>query len=154
MVTGFVRALTRRRGHGRHPRPASERPFSVERVGSPTSATSSAAETTPDGIRRWPRVVPDSDAHRCWARLWQLSDGGDEGRVPSPRAAGSVAVRTPPSTADADRLFDEMGLDVVAVGFQPRGHWAGIPGQPPTAAHSVDADGEHREVPIGVEVKT
>lgn len=30
MVTGFVRALTRRRGHGRHPRPASERAFSVK----------------------------------------------------------------------------------------------------------------------------
>lgn len=67
---------------------------------------------------------------------------------------GRVAVRTPHSTADADRLLDEMALDVVAVGFQPRGHWAGIPGQPPTAAHSDDADGEHREVPIGVEVKT
>ena len=56
--------------------------------------------------------------------------------------------------ADANGLFDEMGLHAVVVGFQPGALWGSIFGQPPTAAHTVDADGKHREVAICVEVQT
>ncbi len=59
----------------------------------------------------------------------------------------------PEGRADPKRCFDEVGLQVFAVGFQPRGLRGRISGQPPTAAHPVDADGEHGQVSIGVEIQ-
>ncbi len=67
--------------------------------------------------------IPDSDAHRCFGprcgNPMEVTKG-----CSSPHAAeGRPRFGHRRSVADADRLFDEMGLQVVVFGFQPGAPW-------------------------------
>lgn len=72
--------------------------------------------------RRWTTVIPDSDAHRCFgprcATPMEVTKA-----CSSLRCGGRPRFGHRRSVADADRLLDEMGLQVVVFGFQPGALW-------------------------------